>query len=62
MPSINATSPAESRFPLPKGTALDRVIAQFARSHVTHISPIVGCYQCLHNEPRVTSRALLAAA
>jgi hypothetical protein len=62
MPSITAIRSAESHVASPKGTALDRVIAQFVRSHATHISPILGCYQCLHNEPRVTSRALLAAA
>ena len=39
-------------------TALDRVIAYHARGHEMHVSPIVGCYQCLHNEPRVASQGL----
>ncbi len=43
-------------------SALDRVVAQFARAHHLHISPIVGCYQCLRNAPRVASSALAAAA
>jgi hypothetical protein len=62
MPSITAYQSARSRFALTKPTALDRVIARFARSHSMHVSPIVGCYQCLHNEPRVASRELPAAA
>ncbi len=43
-------------------SALDRVVARFARAHFLHISPIVGCYECLHNEPRVPRSRLLAAA
>ncbi len=49
------TAPAEP-------SALDRVVAQFARSHAMHITPILGCYQCLHGEPRIIVRELAAAA
>ena len=43
-------------------SALDRVVVRFARAHHLHISPIVGCYQCLHNAPRVATSELDAAA
>jgi hypothetical protein len=33
-------------------TALDLVIARFAREHDQHVSPIVGCYLCLHGLSR----------
>jgi hypothetical protein len=33
-------------------TALERLTAAFARSHHLHVTPIVGCYLCLHNVPR----------
>lgn len=41
--------------------ALDRLIAAYSRSHHGHEAPIVGCYLCLHNEPR-RPRELAAAA
>jgi hypothetical protein len=62
MSLITASRPARSRFALTKPTALDRVIAHYARTHGMHVSPIMGCYQCLRNEPRVASRELSAAA
>jgi hypothetical protein len=42
-------------------SAFDLVVARFAREHDEHVAPIVGCYLCLHNEPR-SPRELLAAA
>ena len=42
-------------------TALDRLTATYARTHDAHESPLVGCYFCLHNEPR-RPRELAAAA
>ena len=48
-------SVAESR------SALDRLTAAYARVHDQHASPLVGCYLCLHNEPR-QPRELEAAA
>ena len=48
-------NPAESR------SALDRLTAAYARVHDQHGSPLVGCYLCLHNEPR-QPRELAAAA
>ena len=62
MSLINASRPARSRFAQTKPTALDRVIAYHDRGHGMHVSPIVGCYQCLHNEPRVAGLELPAAA
>jgi hypothetical protein len=44
-----------------KPSALDLVIARFARDHDQHITPIVGCYLCLHHVARA-SRAILIAA
>ena len=44
-----------------KSSPLDRVIARFALAHGSHLSPIVGCYLCLHNEAR-PSKELAAAA
>ena len=41
--------------------ALDRLTASYARSHVTHVSPLVGCYHCLHGVPR-RPQELAAAA
>ena len=40
--------------------ALDRLTSTYARSHPTHVSPMVGCYLCLHSVPR--RRQELAAA
>ena len=33
-------------------TALDALIAAYARVHDEHVSPLVGCYLCLHDVPR----------
>jgi hypothetical protein len=44
-----------------KSSALDRLIARYALAHGTHEAPLVGCYLCLHNEPRLP-RELAAAA
>ena len=33
-------------------TALDSLVAAYARVHHEHVSPLVGCYLCLHDEPR----------
>ena len=33
-------------------TALDSLIAAYARVHDEHVSPLMGCYLCLHDEPR----------
>ena len=41
--------------------ALDRLTAAYARVHDQHTSPLVGCYLCLHGEPR-RPRELEAAA
>ena len=46
----------------PKSTPLDFVVARFAREHDEHLSPMFGCYLCLHNEPRSKARELPAAA
>ncbi len=42
-------------------SALDRLTAAYALVHDTHEAPLVGCYLCLHNEPR-RRRELAAAA
>jgi hypothetical protein len=42
-------------------SALDRLTVAYARVHDEHTSPLVGCYLCLHNEPR-RPRELEAAA
>ncbi len=44
-----------------KTSALDRLIARYALAHDSHEAPLVGCYLCLHNEPRLP-RELAAAA
>lgn len=44
-----------------KTGALERLTAAYALVHDTHISPLVGCYLCLHNVPR-RPRELAAAA
>ena len=44
-----------------KTSALDRLIARYALAHHSHEAPLVGCYLCLHNEPRLP-RELAAAA
>jgi hypothetical protein len=62
MSAIVAIRPARSRFAPTYRISLDLLIARYARAHATHVSPIVGCYQCLHEEPRVVSRELPAAA
>ncbi len=33
-------------------SALDRLTATYALVHDEHASPLVGCYLCLHGEPR----------
>jgi hypothetical protein len=33
-------------------TALDTLVAAYGRVHYEHVSPLVGCYLCLHDEPR----------
>ncbi len=33
-------------------SALDSLVAAYARVHDEHVSPLVGCYLCLHDEPR----------
>ena len=38
--------------PTRRPTALERLTSAFARSHQAHVSPIVGCYLCLHGVPR----------
>jgi hypothetical protein len=40
---------------------LDRVIARLARAHGAHVTPIVGCYMCLHNEARAPQELAAAA-
>jgi hypothetical protein len=35
-----------------KASALERLTRAFARSHHAHMTPIVGCYLCLHNVAR----------
>lgn len=62
MSVITALRPRRSRRAPTSPSALDRVVARFARSHAVHVSPIVGCYLCLHNEPRTAVKALPAAA
>jgi hypothetical protein len=42
-----ATSPATR-----KASALERLTRAFARSHYAHVTPIVGCYLCLHDVVR----------
>ena len=62
MSSITVFQPARPRSAMTTLSALDVVVARFARAHATHMSPIVGCYQCAHDEPRVPSQELRAAA
>jgi hypothetical protein len=61
MSAIVAFRPTQTRF-APYRISLDLLIARYARAHATHVSPIVGCYQCLHDEPRIVSRELPVAA
>jgi hypothetical protein len=42
-------------------TALERLTAVYARSHHSHVTPIVGCYLCLHNVPPSAGRARLGS-
>jgi hypothetical protein len=44
-----------------KTSALDRLISRYAVAHDAHEAPLVGCYLCLHNEPRLP-RELASAA
>ena len=41
--------------------ALERLVARYARVHESHVSPLVGCYRCLLNEPREARELRLAA-
>jgi hypothetical protein len=43
-------------------TPLDIAVARHARSHDIHVSPIVGCYLCLHGVARATAPATRRAA
>lgn len=62
MTIVTALRPHRSRTAPARPSALDRVVTRFARSHALHVSPIVGCYLCLHNEPRTAAMVLPAAA
>ena len=50
------SSTVQFRFTRPRATgrmsALDRLTQAYARSHYTHETPLVGCYQCLHDVAR----------
>ena len=61
MSSIIALHATRASRRVARPSALDLVIARFAREHDRHVSPIVGCYLCLHNIARAP-RALLVAA
>ena len=41
---------------------LDIVVARHARSHDDHVSPIVGCYLCLHGVALAAAPATRRAA
>jgi hypothetical protein len=43
-------------------TPLEITVARHARSHDIHVSPIVGCYLCLHGVARAASPATRRAA
>jgi hypothetical protein len=60
---MSSTIPFDSARPraIVKMSALDRLTAAYALVHDTHEAPLVGCYLCLHNEPR-RRRELAAAA
>lgn len=60
MSSTIAFKPARP-VPSVETSALDRLIARYALAHDSHEAPLVGCYLCLHNEPRLP-RELAAAA
>ena len=61
MSSILTFKPAPAK-KASKPSALEVVVARFASEHDDHVAPVVGCYLCLHNEPRSQSRELPAAA
>jgi hypothetical protein len=50
--------PATIQFKFPtrpatdKPSALERLTAAYGRSHHAHVTPIVGCYLCLHDAAR----------
>jgi hypothetical protein len=46
---------------IPKPSALERLTAAYGRSHHTHVTPIVGCYLCLHDAPRLPLQLASAA-
>lgn len=60
MSSTLPFKPAQPRAAV-KMSALDRLTAAYALVHDTHEAPIVGCYMCLHNEPRRRRVLSLAA-
>jgi hypothetical protein len=60
MSAIIAFKPSSKKKPATP-SALDIVVAHWAREHDEHIAPIVGCYQCLHNEPRSRQQQSAAA-
>lgn len=41
--------------------ALERLVARYAKVHDSHVSPLVGCYRCLLDEPRSPRQLRLAA-
>ena len=50
-----------SRTPATDVHALERLTAAYAEVHFEHETPLVGCYLCLHGEPR-RPREVAAAA
>ena len=60
MSSTIPFKPAQPRAAI-KISALDRLTAAYALVHHTHEAQIVGCYKCLHNEPRRRRELSLAA-
>jgi hypothetical protein len=50
------------RVAAPGRHALQRLTAAYGRSHDSHVSPLVGCYLCLHDVPRGRVEARLVAA
>jgi hypothetical protein len=62
MSAIAAFRPTKTRSAPTYRISLDLLIARYSQVHATHLSPIVGCYLCLHDEPRVVSRELPVAA
>jgi hypothetical protein len=44
-----------------KTSALDRLIARYALAHEAHEAPLVGCYLCLLDQPRLPGELAAAA-